>query len=435
MHLHAEKSAIRVGSQPQFQPETLHSQFTPAVIHAKGTMFMFDLSRIQSALRDFELDGWLLYDFRGSNVLAQRILQMPDGFMGSRRCLCFIPAEGAPQKIVHRIESDVFDHIPGETIVYLKWEELESAIESVVSGHNRVAMEYSPRNGNPYISRVDAGTVELVRSFGVDVMSSGDLISMFESALTPEQWQSHLDASVLTNAAFGLAWQFIADSIRQDGAVEESAVCDLIMDHFEQNNMTTYHPPIVGVNGNGGNPHYETGTGEVTTIREGDFVLIDLWAKLKTTGAVYSDLTRTGYVGTSVPDQYKKVFDIVAAGRDAGIQCVRDAFAAGAQLQGWQVDDAVRNVIAAAGYGEAFCHRTGHNMAQETHGNGTHIDNLETHETRRILPNTLFTIEPGIYLPEFGVRSEVDVFIHGDGSVEVTGGDIQTEVVPILAQY
>jgi Xaa-Pro aminopeptidase len=395
---------------------------------------MFDVAQIQAALQDFQLDGWLLYDFRGSNVLAQRILQMPDGFMGSRRCLCFIPANGPPTKIVHRIESDVFDHIPGESIVYLKWQELEAAIETVVKNHPQIAMEYSARNANPYISRVDAGTVELVRSFGAEVVSSGDLISMFESTLTDDQWQSHLDASVLTDAAFAKAWKFIADRVRKQGSVQESAVCDLIMDHFESNNMTTYHPPIVGVNGNGGNPHYETGTGDETSIREGDFVLIDLWAKLKTPGAVYSDLTRTGFVGTSVPEKFTSVFNIVAAGRDAGIACVRRAFASGEILQGWQVDDAVRNVIAEAGYRNEFCHRTGHNMAQETHGNGTHIDNLETHETRRILPRTLFTIEPGIYLPEFGVRSEVDIYIHADGRVEVTGGEIQTEVMAILKE-
>ena len=207
------------------------------------------------------------------------------------------------------------------------------------------------------------------------------------------------------------------------------------MQHFADNQMTTYHPPIVGVNENGGNPHYETGHGSTTTIRENDFVLIDLWAKKDKPAAIYSDLTRTGFVGTEVPKKYTDIFNIVAAGRDAGINCVRSAFAEERPLQGWEVDDATRNVIEEAGYGPQFCHRTGHSMGQETHGNGTHIDNLETHETRLILPGTLFTIEPGIYLPEFGVRSEVDVYIHTDGRVEVTGGPVQTEVVPILKAY
>ena len=393
---------------------------------------MFELSTVQNALRQFGFDGWLLYDFRGSNVLAQRILQLPDDFVSSRRFLYFIPAEGSPQKLVHRIENDVLDHLPGEKTIYLKWQELEAGIGAMVTGCSRLAMEYSPRNGNPYISRVDGGTIELVRSFGCDVQPSGDLISLFEATLSAAQLQSHYAAAELCDAAFGIAWKFIADGIRADGSVEESAVCDRIMQHFADNNLTTYHPPIVGVNENGGNPHYETGTGANTEIKEGDFVLVDLWAKQDIPGAVYADLTRTGFVGTDVPDRYTEIFNIVAAGRDAGIDCVKSAFSDSRPLQGWEVDDATRGSIEAAGYGQYFCHRTGHSMGQETHGNGTHIDNLETHETRLILPQTLFTIEPGIYLPEFGVRSEVDVYIHADGKVEVTGGDLQTEVVRIL---
>jgi Xaa-Pro dipeptidase len=396
---------------------------------------MFDLKAIQSALSEFGFDGWLLYDFRGSNVLAQRILQMPHGFMASRRYFYFIPANGTPKKLVHRIESDALDHLPGDKVIYLRWQELEAAIQAIVAGYKNVAMEYSPRNGNPYISRVDAGTVELVRSFGCEVVSSGDLISLFESTLTDAQLKSHLEASEVTNAAFARTWKFIADQVRTHGFVEEIAVSDEIMRHFAENKMTTYHPPIVGVNGNGGNPHYETGTGAQTKIVEGSFVLVDLWAKLDQPGSIYSDLTRTGFVGTSVPEKYIKVFNIVAASRDAGIECVKSAFAAGRQPQGWEVDDAVRGVIEASGYGKDFCHRTGHSLAQEVHGNGTHMDNLETHETRRILPRTLFTIEPGIYLPEFGIRSEIDVYIHADGRVQVTGGPIQTAIVAILGEH
>lgn len=394
---------------------------------------MFDLGAVQSAIQQFGFDGWLLYDFRGSNVLAQRVLQLGDDFVSSRRFLYFIPASGEPQKIVHRIEDGVLDHLPGDKNIYLKWQELEACIQNAVKGCGKLAMEYSPKNGNPYISRVDGGTVELVKSFGCDIDSSGDLISLFESTLSDEQLQSHYEVTKFTTAAFDLAWKFIADEVRSNGQVEEVAVRDRIMQHFADNNLTTYHPPIVGVNENGGNPHYETGEGANTTIREGDFVLLDLWAKQDIPGAVYSDLTRTAFVGTEVPQKYVDVFNIVAASRDAGIKCVTDAFAKGEPIQGWQVDDAVRNVIEAAGYGKEFCHRTGHNMGQETHGNGTHMDNLETHETRLILPRTLFTIEPGIYLPEFGVRSEIDVYVHADGKVEVTGGPVQTEVVPILA--
>ncbi|MFY9252479.1 MAG: M24 family metallopeptidase [Fuerstiella sp.] len=396
---------------------------------------MFDLVAVQNALKQFGFDGWLMYDFRGSNLLAQRVLKLPDGFVSSRRFLYFVPAEGEPQKLVHRIENDVLDHLPGQKNIYLKWQELEAGIEKMVSGCGKLAMEYSPRNGNPYISRVDGGTVELVKSFGCDVQPSGDLISIFEATLSEEQLASHYAACDVCNAAFGVAWKFIAEQIRANGSVEEVAVQDAIMQHFAAHKLTTYHAPIVGVNENGGNPHYETGHGKNTLIKQNDFVLVDLWAKQDKPGAVYSDLTRTGFVGTEVPEKYTNIFNIVAAGRDAGIACVKTAFAANEPLQGWKVDDAVRNVIEAAGYGEYFCHRTGHSMGQETHGNGTHLDNLETHETRLILPQTLFTIEPGIYLPEFGVRSEIDIYIHADGTVEVTGGPLQTEIVKILAEY
>lgn len=394
---------------------------------------MFDLEKIQSALSELNVDAWLLCDFRGSNVLARRVLQLADDQMGSRRCFYCIPREGAPHKLVHRIESDVFDHLPGDKTVYLKWQELEAGIESLVNGHSRIAMEYSPRNANPYISKVDAGTIELVRSFGAEIVPSGDLIQSFEATWDDEQWQMHLEAATHTNAAFEAVWKFIADEIRSSGSVEEMAVSDVIMAHFATNRMTTYHPPIVGRGPHSGNPHYETGTGENTTIREGDFVLVDLWAKMDRPRAVYSDLTRTGFVGTEVPAKYTEIFNIVAASRDAAIACVRDAYSEGRPIQGWEVDDACRKVIEDAGYGEFYVHRTGHSIGQEVHGNGANMDNLETREDRLVMKQTCFSVEPGIYQPEFGVRSEVDVFVGAEGQVHVTGGDLQTEIVCILA--
>ena len=393
---------------------------------------MFDLTGIQSALTDFGFDGWLLYDFRSSNPLARQLLQMPDDSITSRRYCCFIPAEGPPQKLVHRIESGILEHIPGETVVYLRWQDFEDGIGRMVRGLRRVAMEYSPRNGNPYIARVDAGTVELVRSFGCAVDGSGDLISLFEATLSDAQLQFHLKASEITDASFERAWKFISDEIRIRSGVEETAVQELILEHFAEHGLITDHPPIVAADANGGDPHYETGTGQKTVIRPGSCVLIDQWARHDDPDGVYSDLTRCGYAGDVIPDRYAEVFGIVATSRDAGIAFVRESCAEQVELQGWQVDDAVRRVIEDAGYSEAFCHRTGHSLGRETHGNGTHIDNLETHETRRILPRTLFTIEPGIYLTEFGIRSEVNVFIHADGTVQVTGGPVQTEVVRIL---
>ncbi len=396
---------------------------------------MFDLARIQQALTDQNLDGWLLYDFRGSNVLARRVLELPDDQMGSRRCMYFIPSEGQPRKLVHRIETEVFDHLPGDATVYLKWQELEAGVESLVSGCSRIGMEYSPRNANPYISRVDAGTIELVKSFGCEIVPSGDLIQSFEATWDADQWAMHQEAAVHTNSAFDAVWKYIVEQVQTVGFAEEAAVSDVIMQHFADNKMTTYHPPIVGVGPNGGNPHYETGTGEQTQIREGDFVLVDLWAKMDRPRSVYSDLTRTAFVGTTVPEQYTRIFDIVAAARDAAINCVRNAYAEGRSLQGWEVDDACRNVIEAAGYGEYFCHRTGHSIGQEVHGNGANMDNLETREERLVMRNTCFSVEPGIYLPEFGVRSEVDVFVDGEGAVHVTGGELQTEVYPLLAMF
>lgn len=394
---------------------------------------MFDLQKIQSALVELNVDAWLLCDFRGSNVLARRVLQLADDQMGSRRCFYCIPREGTPRKLVHRIESGVFDHLPGEKTIYLKWQELESGIESLVSSHNRIAMEYSPRNSNPYISKVDAGTIELVRSFGTEIVPSGDLIQSFEATWDDEQWQLHLEAAGHTNAAFGVVWKFIADEVRRNGGVEEMAVSDVIMDHFARNGMTTYHPPIVGMGPHSGDPHYETGTGDNTLIREGDFVLVDLWAKMDRPRAVYSDLTRTGFVGAQVPEKYTEIFKIVAAARDAAIDCVKDAYAANRPLQGWEVDAACRGVIEAAGYGEFYVHRTGHSIGQEVHGNGANMDNLETREDRLVMRQTCFSVEPGIYLPEFGVRSEVDVYVDSAGQVHVTGGELQTEIVPILS--
>ena len=393
---------------------------------------MFDLSRVQSALKQFGFDGWLLYDFRGSNVLAERILDMPSDHVGSRRFAYAVPAEGEPIKLVHRIESGALDHLPGRKIVYLKWQELEAGFAECLAGMKRVAMEYSPRNSIPYISKVDAGTIELVRGCGVEVLPSGDLIQLFEAVWDDEQWQMHLQAGEVCDKAFGVAWNLIAQRTRDGGTVEENEVRDAIMQHFADHGLTTYHPPIVAVGPHSGDPHYETGTGENTTISQGDFVLVDLWAKLDRPRAVYADMTRVGYVGESVPEKYDAIFRIVAAARDAAISYVEEAFAAGRPVQGWEVDDACRNVIAEAGYGEFYVHRTGHSIGQEVHGNGANMDNLETREERLILPGTCFSVEPGIYQAEFGVRSEVDVFVDSGGTVHVTAGERQESVLAIL---
>jgi Xaa-Pro aminopeptidase len=392
---------------------------------------MFDLTAVQKSLTEFGLDGWLLYDFRGSNVLARRVLGLDQRPVGSRRFFYFIPARGTPSKLVHRIETGALDDLPGDRAIYLPWQELEAGVAAMIRGCRRVAMEYAPRVSNPYVSKVDAGVIELVRSTGVEVVSSGDLIQQFEATWDDEQWAMHREAERLTQSAYDLAWGLIAERVRGGGTIRETEVQSAIMDHFHRNGMTTYSPPIVGVGPHSGDPHYEPVAGKDAVIGEGDFVLIDLWAKMDRPRSVYSDLTRVGFVGETVPSKYSEIFRIVAEARDKAIRCVQDAYAAGRPLPGWEVDAACRRVIEDAGYGPYFIHRTGHNIGQEVHGNGAHMDNLETHEERLVLRRTCFSVEPGIYLEEFGVRSEVNVFVDGDGQVHVAGG-LQTEVLPIL---
>jgi Xaa-Pro aminopeptidase len=393
---------------------------------------MFDLPAVQNAVRQLGVDGWLLYDFRGLNVLARRAVGLAGDAMLTRRWFYFVPAQGEPRKLVHRIESNALQGLPGSQQVYLRWQELEAGVQALVAGARRVAMEYVPRNANPYVSRVDAGTVELVRSFGVEVVPSGDLVQLFEACWDDDQWAMHREAARHTRSAFDVAFAFIADGVRKNGSVRETEVQRRILDHFAAHQLVTDHPPICAVGPHSGDPHYEPRAGSDGVIRAGDFVLIDLWAKLDRPRSVYSDLTWTGFVGPQVPARYEDIFQIVARGRDAAIAKVQDAFRAGRPLQGWEVDQAARDVIDGAGYGAYFCHRTGHSIGQETHGNGANMDNLETREERRVLPRTCFSVEPGIYLPEFGVRSEVNVFVDAQTNVHVTGGDPQTRVLPIM---
>jgi Xaa-Pro aminopeptidase len=393
---------------------------------------MFDLATIQQSLRGFGIDGWLLCDFRGSNLPARRVLDLEGRPPGSRRFFYMVPAEGEPTKLVHAIEPRALDHLPGSKVVYKAWQELEASVAALVAGKRRVAMEYAPNLTNPYVSKVDAGTIEFVRGQGIEVVSSGDLIQLFEATWDDRQWEQHRRAEAVTTSAFDLAWGLIADRTRGGGSIRETEVQVAILEHFRGHGLTTYSPPNVSVNEHSGDPHYEPKEGEDSPIRAGDFVLIDLWAKLDEPRAVYSDLTRVGFVGASVPEKYESIFHVVAAARDAAIACVKDAFAAGRPLHGFEVDDAARKVIADAGFGKFYIHRTGHSIGQDVHGNGANMDDLETQDRRLVLPRTCFSVEPGIYLPEFGVRSEVNVFVDGSGHVHVTGG-LQERVVPILA--
>lgn len=411
---------------------------------------MFDLAAIQAALVEFDVAAWLLCDFRGSNPLAQKVVEIPPTAHQTRRWCYLIPRAGTPKKLVHRIEAGSLDHLPGEKRVYLKWQEFEAGIawllsEPLIHGpftsgmasdgqRARVALEYSPRNAIPYISKVDAGTVELVRACGGEPVSSGDLIQQFEATWSEEQWQSHLAAEKVAVSAYDLVWKFLRDEAAAGRAPHETDVQDLIMAHFARHDCVTDHPPIVGVNAHAGDPHYAPAKGSDSAIRPGDLVLVDLWCKQDAPDGTYSDLTRMGYMGPEVPAEHAKLFGIVAAARDAAIALVRERFAAGKALCGWEVDAVCRAVIDAAGYGAAFVHRTGHNIGSSTHGNGANMDNLETRDERRVLRRTCFSVEPGIYLPEqgIGLRSEINVFVDGAGKVHVTGGPVQTAIVPIL---
>ncbi len=386
----------------------------------------------QQAIAEAELGGWLLYDFRGTNPLARSVLDLTEKHPGSRRWFYLIPAEGEPLRIVHGIETDALSTLPGELRIYRSWRELHEILKTALAPIRTVAMEYAPYGNNPYVSRIDGGTLELIRTMGPQIVSSGDLIQRFESQLNAAQWQSHLQATEVTTSAFEMSWKYIAENTANGGRVAELDVRDRILEHFESRDMTTYAPPLVARQPGNRLPHYETGTGDDTEIRQGDLVMIDMWCKSKEPGSIYSDLTRMGYVGAEVPDKYASVFEIVIRARDTGVELVRDRCASGESLAGWEVDAAVREVIASSGYGSYFLHRTGHSLGREVHGNGAHLDDFEMREERLLLPGSLFTIEPGIYMDTFGLRSEINVFIDESRQVHVTGGPVQTAIQTIV---
>ncbi|MBC7931946.1 MAG: M24 family metallopeptidase [Rubrivivax sp.] len=394
---------------------------------------------IQRALREAGLDGWLFYDFRQSDPLAYRILKLDPKQFSTRRWFYFVPADGEPTRINHAIEQGKLDALPGRKLIYSSWGKLNENLRDALSTTNatgaaRIAMQYSPENSIPYISRVDAGTIELVRSLGVEPVTSADLVQLFEAVWTREQYDSHVTAADNIHNIIQEAFAEVARKIKSDEPVTEYEIQQFIVRRFEEENMTCNDDhPIVSVNANAASPHYQPNSEKFSPIKRGDFLLLDVWAKLKTPGAVYADETWTGFVGEEPGEEHVKIFTIVRDARDAAIEFVRENVKAGHEIKGAEVDDISRGVITRAGYGEYFTHRTGHSIGEEVHGNGAHIDNLETRDSRRIIPRTCFSIEPGIYLPgNFGVRSEVDVYIGDDGQVEVTGQPIQTELVAIL---
>ncbi len=387
-----------------------------------------DLSAIQAALRERNIDGWLFYDHHHRDPIAYRVLGLPQNLMVTRRWFYLIPADGVPVKLVHRIEAGHLDSLPGSKLQYAGWQELFENIKVMLKNYRDIAMQYSPNNLVFTISLVDGGTLDLIRGLGKNVVSSGDLVAQFESTLTGEQIKSHFAARDSIDAITAAAFQEIGTQVRNGGTTEHK-IQQWILEAFGRENLVTDDPPVVAVNGNSGNPHYGPNAETSSPIRDGDFVLLDIWGKKNTPGAMYYDITWTGFIGQSPSAKMQEVFSVVRDARDVGVKTVIDAIAAGRAIAGWEVDRATRNHIKNAGYGDYFIHRTGHSIASDIHANGANMDDLEIHDERRILPNSCFSIEPGVYLPEFGVRSEVNVLVRPNVA-EVTG-KIQRELVII----
>ncbi len=388
-----------------------------------------DIAEIQSALRDAGLDGWLFYDHHHRDPLAYSILGLDHGMHVTRRWFYFVPAVGEPRKLVHRIEAGRLDTLPGSKAAYSSWQELEAKLEEMLAGSGRIAMQYSPRNAIMYVSMVDAGTIEMLRSIGKEIVSSADLVSQFQAVLSEAQISTHYAAQKKIDHILAEAWTLMGTRARSTG-VDEFAMVQWLSDAMRNEGLVWEHGPNVSCGPNSADSHYEPTAELSTAIRKGDFVLIDIWGKLDQPDGVYYDITWTGVVDREPTEREHLIFNTVRTARDAAIAKVQAAYAAKTPIAGWEADDAARDVIRAAGFGDWFTHRTGHNIGSEIHGSGAHLDNLETHDVRLLLPNTCFSVEPGIYFPgEFGVRSEIDM-IARPGRADVTG-HVQTELVRI----
>ena len=389
-----------------------------------------NVEAIQQALRDENLDGWLFFDHHVRDPLAYRVLGFKPTRIPTRRWYYMIPANGEPKKLVHRIEAGALDSLPGEKLTYASWPLQLEGLKTITAGAKRVAMQYSRNCDVPYVAMVDAGTVELVRSIGLEVASSANLIQHFEARWSQAKLDSHIAAGKLVDEIRRTAFEEVGKKLKAGRRLDEYAIKAFIREAFERASLFTDHGPIVAVNGNASNPHYEPEAKGSAEIRKGDLVLIDLWAKLKQPDSVYYDITWTGYCGSSAPSDMNNVFDIVKGGRNAGVEKVRNSIESNTPLCGFEVDDASRGYIAKHGYGEYFFHRTGHSIGEDVHGTGANMDNLETHDERKVVPWTCFSIEPGIYLPEFGIRSEVNVFV--SDKTAGTTGEVQQSLVLVL---
>ncbi len=393
-----------------------------------------EIKKIQEELKRSNIEGWLFYDFHNRDQSAIRILGLDETKIFSRRWFYFIPAEGTPVKICHKMEPDNLDHLPGNKIIYLPWQQLNEHVKNTLSSFKRIAMQYSPNNAIPYVSIVDAGTAEYIRSLGVEIITSADLITRFESRLSTREINSHIDAYKLVSKAKDIAFKKIAARIKAGDRPKEFEIQQVMIDFMYKNQLIWDMGPIVSINGHNADPHFMPNPENSYYISKGDLVLIDVWAKKKAFGSIYADITWMGYVGEKVPAKHEDIFRVCCKARDAAVRLVKKSFVRDLEVRGCDVDDVSRKVVSDAGYGEYFIHRTGHNIGVEVHGTGVHIDNLETRDDRALIKGTCFSIEPGIYMPEknVGYRTEIDVYINDVGDVQPSG-EVQKSIIPILS--
>ena len=387
------------------------------------------ISEVQEQLKKTKIDGWLLYDFQGLNPIARKLIGV-QGHLLTRRWFYWIPRSGSPVVLCHRIEQQGFPHVVGTQQVFKSWQEMHAGLQQILAEAKTLAMEYAPQCSIPYVSRIDAGTMELIKSLGKEVVSSADLVQFFEARWSSEQFHTHQEASRRLMQILFDSFQAVGFAIRSGNPISEFSLQQAIWGKYREQGLVSSAPPIIAVNANTGNPHYEPREERSSPIQSGDLLLLDLWAKMDGPNSVYADYTWVAYLGDQIPERYVRIWQIVRESRDAALRFVQDCYRRKIDIRGWQVDSAAREVIAREGYGENFVHRTGHSIGEEDHGNGANMDGLETKDERLLIPRTCFSIEPGIYFPEFGIRSEVNVFL-GDEEVFVTGDPIQTELFKI----
>jgi Xaa-Pro aminopeptidase len=384
------------------------------------------IARVRDMLMELRCDGWLLFDFHGLNPVSTRVLGI--GGLGTRRLFVLIPAVGEPVAVAHRIELGRIEGFPGEVRPYAAWRELEQHLRAVLSG-KRVAMEYSPKDAVPYLDRIPAGIVELVRASGAEVVGSSELVSAVAARWTPEELAGHRRAAELLRDIALAAFQQVKAWREAGSRATEQGLQTWVMEAFDRSGLQTNSPPIVGVDAHAANPHYEPHTaGHETEILPNQVLLLDLWAGIRR-DTVYADQTWMCWTGGSVPAEVEKVWGVVRDARDQVINVLRDKWREGWAVSGADLDDVARGVIRQAGYADWFIHRTGHSIDKDLHGSGPHLDNYETHDDRRLIAGVGFSVEPGICLRgKFGVRSEVNVYLRDDGP-EVTPVELQRQLV------